>query len=83
MEAQTKEQVLAKVKEMLETLINDGSIFKEAQRLVNSGALPLQNYGDTFELPKCVLTVALENTAWQYLPFTKELKKIVNNLKHF
>ena len=81
MKAQSKKQAKAKVKEMMKTLSK--AVEKEVDRLLDSQALPFQNYENTFELPKTVLSVALENLSYQYSPFSKELKKIANNLKHF
>ena len=78
---QTKKQALAKCEDMLKE--HQATALKECERLINSGALPFGNYENTFELPKCIVTVCLENEALQYQPHSDDLKKITKNLRRF
>lgn len=57
-------------------------IKRECKRLFNCGGVNIDR-DDGFALPKIVLTVALENQSSQYMPFSKEYKNEVKNLRHF
>jgi hypothetical protein len=58
----------------------------EINRLVNSGALPLDDEpADSAALGKCVLVVALENVSNDFSPMSWDAKrqKIIKNLRRF
>lgn len=86
----TKEQCIKKIEKMIPDVID--FIAKEANRLLNSGAVDTDSYEDNFALPKIILIIALRNAAEQYMPldgkdfkdgkrFRKERKEI-KNLSH-
>ena len=51
----------------------------EIRRLIDSGALPLQDISEA----KAVLHVALQNEAWQYMPLSRGGRRLSGNLMHF
>ena len=70
-----------KIDYMLPELID--CIKKDTLRLFDSGAVDTESYGNDFALPKIILTVSLENQAYQYMPFSPDYKKAVKNLRKF
>ena len=58
-------------------------IDEETLRLFNSGAINKNSYEDNYALPKIILTVALKNLSFQYLPLTPEGKRESLNLERF
>ena len=56
---------------------------KECKRLLNSGGIDPENYGNDYTLPKILLYVALKNAAFQYKPFLDGSLKDAKNLEHF
>ena len=58
-------------------------INEETVRLFESGAVDTAAYEDDFMLPKIVMTVALKNLSFQYLPLTPEGKRESLNLERF
>jgi len=81
MKIQTKKQALTRLKKMMKQA--NQYMTKEAERLLNSGAIDMRKYEDNYILPKVLLSAVLYNTAQQYLPFDKEAKKELENLKKF
>lgn len=81
----TKENFIEKIDYML----NDGTGIKDVIRnacisTMNSEEAKgryLNEYDDDFILPKIVLTAVLEELAWQYEPFDKVQKKVVDRVK--
>lgn len=80
---QTKEQALAKVKEMVDRDYKDGTILKKCAQLLDSGGLNIEKYEDNYILPRILLHVALKNEVFQYKPRSKEEQKEAANLEHF
>lgn len=78
---QTQKQCLRKCRAMIKD--NQKALVNECTRLILSGALPFDKYGNTFELPKVVMATALMNQAFQYKPNSAALKKIHNKLVVF
>ena len=76
-----KADFMAKIKEMLPDL--NEAILKEAGKLYSCGGVDTGSFDNDYVLPKIVLTVALENQAFQYMPFHPDYKKEVKNLRKF
>lgn len=57
----TKEIVLIRCEELTKELKSD--VLKEAERLLNSGAVDVREYQDNFVLPKLLMVTALRNVA--------------------
>lgn len=72
---------LKRVDSMMPDLIE--GIKKECDKLYDCGGVDTGAYEDDFFLPKIVLTVAIENQVYQYMPLSPEGKKVVKNLRHF
>ena len=64
----TKEQFLAKVKEMLDDGFID-FIMQRADKALKSGAINLEDYEDDCVLPKIFMSAMGEEIKWQYKPF--------------
>lgn len=79
----TKAQCYKKCLALIWEMKKEKCLEREIKKLIESGGLPLSKYDDDFQLPKCVLTIALANQAEQYRPFSKNLKKVINNLKYY
>ncbi len=80
----TEKQFMSLVKSMKKDM--NEFIERECRRLFNSGAIDPQDYDAAttqYILPKIILTVALQNAAWQYAPLNPRNKAAVKNLKHF
>lgn len=80
----TRQELTINLAELLQDL--QPAIHKEVDRLIKSGALPLDDEpADSAALGKCVLTVALENVSNIFAPQTYDTKrqKIVKNLRRF
>jgi hypothetical protein len=78
---QTKEQCLEKVKEMA-AQVRDHLIMRTEQ-LFKSGAINPPDFEDDYQLPKILLTAALEWEADQWRPFDKKMRAKVKNLSYF
>jgi hypothetical protein len=74
-------EVTKRIKEMLPDVTT--SILKQAERLLNSGAVSLEDYEDDYQLPKIILTACLSEIADSYKPHDKTDIKTVNNLRYF
>ena len=70
-----------KIDSMMPDLIE--GIRKECDRLIQTGAVDVEQYGNDYALPKICLTVAIENQIRQYRPLDKNHLKEVANLRHF
>ena len=70
-----------KIKEMI-TDCNE-YLLKECKKLFESGGVDTSKFSNDYILPKIVLTVALNNAAYQYEPHGKEYKKDMRNLSYF
>ena len=79
--AQTKEQFLAKVQEMLPEL--NKMIMEKAAKAYQSGAIDPQDYEDNYLLPKIFMAAMGKEMTWQYMPHDKKSKSSVENLSHF
>ena len=77
----TEEQFWSKYN-MLRSQVDD-LLRNRAHNLLASGAIDLAAWGDDFQLPKIVITDALQHEADQWAPLSKEGKKTLNNLSHF
>jgi hypothetical protein len=58
-------------------------IMEQAELAAHSGALPLSEWKNNYELPKvfmCALANSIKDT---YMPYRDDLKKLVKNLEHF
>lgn len=81
---QTKEQVMERIREMLIDIAD--TVLREAERLLNSGALDLETAEDGYNyiIPKIVSVVALENVAARFhLPPSMNYDDVMENLRHF
>lgn len=56
---------------------------RETERLVASGGIELDEFGDNYEAPKIVLNVALKNLAFQFSPLSANGKAAAKNLSRF
>jgi hypothetical protein len=79
----TQEQFNARFQKLLDDEDFNKSIKDRAARLVSSGAVDLDDYGDGFRLPKIILYAVLKEISNQYLPLTPQEKKTVKNLEYF
>jgi hypothetical protein len=70
-----------KIDAMMPDLIE--GIRKECISLYESGGIDVKQFGNDYQLPKLILTVALENQSTQYTPLSPTYKKDLKNLKHF
>ena len=52
-------------------------------KVLNSGALALEDYGNNYELPKLLLCDALREAVTSFVPLTAEGKKNLKNLDYF
>lgn len=80
----TKDEVMAKLDDLMVDL--QTNIKKEVARLINSGAVDLENYAGTdYRLTKILLVAALENEAQQWVPpqHDKAGWKEIKNLRKF
>ena len=79
----TKVQFMKKIRELART--TEKGLIDECWRLLNSGAIDLTKYGDDYQLPKVVMTVACEKAAWNWRPLSYDriLKQEVINLRKF
>ena len=77
----TKTQFTKRLKEM--TRNTKRLTEEECIRLFESGAINTGDYEDNYLLPKIILTVALENIAWQFKPLNPQDNREVANLRHF
>ena len=78
----TEEQFKEKITEMANN--SKSYLETEAIRLFHSGAVDARDYEDDYLLPKLILSVALENEAREYRPFSvRDHRKELANLKHF
>jgi hypothetical protein len=83
---QTREQVLMKIVELerdgeAEGLY--GQIAAEVRRLLDSGAIDLDDYNNDFRLPKLLYHTALLRVAESYIPLNNQDRATVKNLAHF
>lgn len=82
----TNKQCLNQVKKLMGSLERGGLkvLMKEAEKLINSGALDLSEEDkDSFFAAKIVLHVALENLSRQYTPISQVGSEIAENLRQF
>jgi hypothetical protein len=80
---QTRTQVHAKVDEMMVAL--QAQVHVEVERLLDSGALDLEETGDDFRIPKMVYAATLRYLSTQYAPmaYDKSGQKDYKNLLRF
>jgi len=78
---QTREQVLAKVEEMLDHA--KAGMLKEANFLCQSGALDFESAADDYMIPKLIVSVVFTRTAAEYRPFSRDGRNMLNNLSSF
>ena len=81
---QTKGQCLRKIMEMADTI--RANIRNNAEQLLNSGAVDLSSYDDTYILPIIILVACLEKEvgAWRLPPsMKKRYSAEIENLRHF
>lgn len=81
--AQTKNQFLEKLEEVLEK--TRANIRAKAEHLFNSGAVDPESYEDNYVLPKIILCACLLEQAEQWEPphGWKHFREEVNNLRCF
>ena len=75
----TKTQFKRKTLELIKNL----DIYKECERLFDSGGIEPDDYDDNYELPKIILTVALNNVKSSYYPTCISGREEIENLRHF
>lgn len=80
---QTPDQIHAKIAEMFAKAPE--TIHTEVERLLNSGALDLEEASDDFRLPKLLYVVALRYLAEQYTPLDhdRRARRELKNLEKF
>jgi hypothetical protein len=78
----TKEQFLAKVKEMLDDGFVD-FIMKRAEKALKSGAINLDSYEDDYVLPKIFMSAMGDEIKFQYKPHNPKDIRTRNNLEKF
>lgn len=79
--AQTKDQFMAKVQEMVSELPE--FIMERAEKAWNSGAFDPEKYEDNYLLPKIFMSAMGEEIKWQFKPLDKNSLKERDNLIHF
>lgn len=80
----TSEKVLEKVVELIQDI--EPGIYKEAERLLDSGAVEVSEYEDNFILPKMLVSVALEKISGDLRPpksVSASVKRDIANLRCF
>lgn len=77
----TKDECLEKINEML-PIIRDNIMSKSVEAL-NSGAIDFQSFDKDYVLPKAIVCVVLESITSGYMPFSKDGKEVVKNLRNF
>ncbi len=77
----TREEVEIKVLDLTRNIQSE--LQEEVKRLLDSGAIDLDEHEDNYLLPKMLLTVALENHSQQIAPPNswKKERKIIANLR--
>ena len=76
-----KKQFGKRVNQMLPDLTE--AIRKESDRLYDCGGIDTGYYGDDCQLPRIILTAAIENQIHQFRPTAGKSIKAVRNLRHF
>lgn len=84
-ELTAKGKVFDKVAELLHESFYKAKAYKEALRLLSSGAVDLEEWDDDFRLPKCLAVVIFEKLADDYRPSARDKKalKTIENLRKF
>ena len=81
----TKKDALDRITQLIEDI--GPEIYKEAARLLDSGAVEFEDHADNFILPRLVLNVALANVGDGYkFParmMTAKFRRDHANLRHF
>jgi len=77
----TKYETLIRIKEMLPDIMT--GVLKQAEHLLDSGAIDIDDYNKDYVLPKIILTACLYDLAYSYKPYNKDDIKTVNNLRKF
>ena len=77
----TNKQAMQKIRQMAK--YHNKYLLKECERLLNSGGISVSDAENNFIVPKIVMHVALLNEANQYKPLSTNMRKEVENLKHF
>ena len=77
----TKKQTLDKIKKLLNT--KKVYIIKEAERLLNTGAIDLESWENDYLLPRAVLYVAIENVNDDISLCPFDVKATAKNLEKF
>jgi hypothetical protein len=79
----TKRQIAikAKVKRMLKLALEDAS--KDCDKLLNSGAIDLNEFENDYFLPKIIASILLDKASYQIEPLSKEGKIIKKKLSYY
>ena len=78
-----KKETLELVKEMFYQNKVPEWIFKECERLLNSGGVDSSKYDHNYGLPKVLLYVAFSNLAHRYHPMGEPYNSDAKNLMYF
>lgn len=74
-------EVTKRIKEMLPDVT--AGILNQAERLLKSGAVDLDDYDSDYELPKIILSACLLDVVGYYMPYDPGAIKTVKNLRNF
>lgn len=77
----TKKQFEKKLGELIGML--GSNIRIKAGCYIEAGAIDIKEYGDDYELPRIVLSAALDDIAWKFSPLYGRCKEEAENLRHF
>ena len=81
---QDEDKVKERIFELVESCLGEGKFIDHTiDRMLNSGAIDIEDFEDNYVLSKWVLTAILKNMMFQFSPITDEGKEFVDNLKHF
>ena len=58
-------------------------LLEKAEAALKSGAVDLEAFGDTYELPKIVAKSALKSSAEEYVTLSPYAERHVKNLQYF
>jgi hypothetical protein len=79
--AQTREQIMAKIDDLLADART--AVHKEAQLLLTSGAVDIDEAEDDYRLPKLLYSAALTRLADSYAPLNAADRQLLKNLSFF
>ena len=75
----TEARLLIKLRELQD--VNSKAVNKMFKHLMDSGAINLDDWLDSYELPKAMMAAMCEELSWQWRPLTEHLKAFSKELR--